>query len=871
MIIKEMHAIKADQLGIDPNADCMRVDNEPDKVEPESWTVMVRSAKATHDGWYWANPTASGEGNPPILDRSGVTNPNFFGDRQRNDAWYPTGDLFGAYGTLASAITPYNQFGAYCVNCHASAESASTFSSLENVVGEGIRYRHFTALDPEHAADNRFSGAEHNPGAKAATKKPDWGFTQPLEQEAEGWGVHFGHLGPTQFRDALDLRLPAETYDHRTADPGASSFVTSDQCIGCHDATVSNDGTPNMLLFDYETGEEFNISPYAEWRASPMGLAGRDPIFFAQLQSETNNLAKLTACIEDTCLRCHGVMGQRQYAADTGPGSDECKEMFGVAPPPGVPSGKLFGLDQVTKWGGEGGDPSLSKYGALARDGVSCTVCHRISEDALGTDASYTGNFLTLPGNEIIGPYKDDEIIPKPMENALGFTPKYAEHIKSSELCNSCHNILLPVLSNQAEPFMVAKVNKQPLFYSYEQTTGLEWQNSVFSKPGNDFQSCQDCHMQSYYTTSDGIQEEITGIQIANIESNLYAPTTHRLPDEDITMRERDDYSRHTLHGLNIFQNQLFQQFPLLLGIRQIDYMGSTQPSTQPALVTAAKSIVEMARTHTASAEIMSMNIDPATGLVDVTIMVRNLAGHNLPSGVGFRRMFLELTVRGKSDKLLWASGRTNELGVIVDGIGDEPLPTESGARDATAFQPHYELITASNQVQIYQELIFDSEGHLTTSFLRRAKLVKDNRLRPRGFDPAVFAANPSPYIKLIAQEDAKLSTAKDPYYTDPKLTGGDMIEYRIQLTPEEAAQISKITVQLFNQSIPPSYLQQRFEDAKVGPAESSEIQRLYYMTSHLRTDSTTPIASWKLLLARDCKTQIGEPCDIEGELPQGI
>ena len=54
-------------------------------------------------------------------------------------------------------------------------------------------------------------------------------------------------------------------------------------------------------------------------------------------------------------------------------------------------------------------------------------------------------------------------------------------------------------------------------------------------------------------------------------------------------------------------------------------------------------------------------------------------------------------------------------------------------------------------------------------------------------------------------------------------------------------------------------------------PGESSEIQRLFYMTSHLRTDASTPVPKWKLLLAKDCKTQIGEPCDIEGELPDNI
>jgi hypothetical protein len=65
--------------------------------------------------------------------------------------------------------------------------------------------------------------------------------------------------------------------------------------------------------------------------------------------------------------------------------------------------------------------------------------------------------------------------------------------------------------------------------------------------------------------------------------------------------------------------------------------------------------------------------------------------------------------------------------------------------------------------------------------------------------------------------------------------------------------------------------LQQRFDDASVGPGEKDEIQRLFYMTSHLRTDASTPIQNWKLLVASDCKTEIGEPCDIEGELPAGI
>ena len=52
-------------------------------------------------------------------------------------------------------------------------------------------------------------------------------------------------------------------------------------------------------------------------------------------------------------------------------------------------------------------------------------------------------------------------------------------------------------------------------------------------------------------------------------------------------------------------------------------------------------------------------------------VAVTNLTGHRFPSGVGFRRAFIELLVVETADgrqRLVWASGRTNSVGVIVDG-----------------------------------------------------------------------------------------------------------------------------------------------------------------------------------------------------------
>src|SRR5262249_50289312 len=103
---------------------------------------------------------------------------------------------------------------------------------------------------------------------------------------------------------------------------GPSLFVTSNQCASCHDAT---DNTPMPTHMLWPPGlNTVNLSTYGEWRYSMMGLSGRDPIFFAQLDTESTVHSKLKGklnapgFIQDTCLSCHGVMGQRQYHLDKG-------------------------------------------------------------------------------------------------------------------------------------------------------------------------------------------------------------------------------------------------------------------------------------------------------------------------------------------------------------------------------------------------------------------------------------------------------------------------------------------------------------------------------------------------------------------------
>lgn len=856
MVIKAMHDIDED-LGIElkENA-CMEITEDP---EPSSWTIIIKNAAASTDGWYWAFYGASStdaQGNPPVLGLAAVTSEvalqTIEDSTQRDPDFYPTPDG-GADSPTPSVVFANAGYGAYCINCHASAVSESTFSSLDNVLTSGALYRQFTSSPHRDTTDilglAPFVGKHHS-SVQAGVGETDSEnlFPTPLATPSDSFLDFYDQLGPVTYAQAMGLSMPAETYDHAVAgnkeNPhGATKFVTSDQCSGCHDASSLSAATPNMIFFD-ESGEQtkaLNLSPYAEWRASPMGLAGRDPIFFAQLESETNHLPQLTSCIEQTCMRCHGVMGSRQLAIDTpGQGEDNCESLYPIPPPAGVPFGKEFTRDVVQQWPHSDNNDEQN-YAALGRDGISCTVCHRVSADSLGQEESFTGNFVTGPDTELYGPYADDTIVTAPMRNSVGITPKFGEQLASSDMCGSCHNILLPTFDNDG-----TRVGA-----SYEQSTHLEWTNSVYGQGGPDYKSCNDCHMTTQY------KGEQLHTRIASIESNKSAPTTERLPDSEITLTERSKFSRHQLHGLNVFLNQMFQQFPLVLGIRQID--GLTSKGVTPPLLTGMNSMMEMARSGTAEVEITSVELSP-DNQVRASVKVVNKTGHYLPSGVGFRRVFLEVLIRDTAGDLIWASGRTNELGAIVDGLTENVLDFEQpGKFEEPIFQPHYQEITRGDQVQVYQEVITDSDNIITTSFLRRIKDLKNNRIKPRGYNPLVFLSSSSAYIQELAILPGAESA--DPYYSDPALTGADTIEYIATLTPEQMAQVDSVEVTLYNQSIQPSYLQERFTDASVGPMEMDDIQRLYYLTSHLNTGAVNTeygpkvIESWKLRLASDLQT----------------
>ncbi len=815
-----------------PAAACAGVDDVRRLLPTSGAAVMVRAREVSKDGWFWGWFGWSG------------WNPD-----------YPTGP-HNRY--------PYMGFGQYCVNCHASAEDNLTFASLANVQGFGGRPLAFLS---QNVGLGQAQSDHHRLVALPSDDAPRLG--QPLYVYNPDFtaAIRAARLKPPTWESVA--RLPSETYDNVWVRAGgaklASQFVTSDQCLGCHDAgstglqfdmTAPNPHGSNLL----------NLSPYATWRTSPMGLGGRDPIFFAQLASETQTFhPKDSALVQDTCLGCHGILGQRQRGIDQHAKTGDCgrflREFADAVPfPPDNPTA------------------ALANYGALARDGISCTACHhmlvgqgpdspaakepqnacvRARQDFLNPDLggfarTFTGSFLVGRADELGGPFEQPKV--KPMETALGITPKHDPAVKSSELCGTCHTVHLPILRDGAL-----------LGHTYEQTTYPEWAFSAYRTgatpqgplpggAGAKAESCQGCHMPSKDPDGKPSRSRIASIQ----EHSSFPQAENALGPDDIDLKVREGFARHTLVGLNVFFVKMAQQFPDVLGIRTQDPM-LVSKGLDPLLFS-EQAMLDQASNATAT--IALRDASAQGGRLSATVAIQSLTGHKFPSGVGFRRAFVEFSVLDALGNVLWASGRTNGAGVIVDADG-KPIAGEfwwtddcsSRVNAGTPFyQPHYSLITRQDQAQIYQELVTAPAplarpacgerpapgGALTTSFLSICGTLKDNRILPDGFLPPaqrLAIARALGAGEDLVREAGAHGVGEDPDYVTG---GGDSLRYEIPLA-DLGGQPASVRATLHYQSIPPFYLQDRFCTARGGDAE-----RLYFLAGHLNVAGTA-VEDWRL------------------------
>ena len=125
-------------------------------------------------------------------------------------------------------------------------------------------------------------------------------------------------------------------------------------------------------------------------------------------------------------------------------------------------------------------------------------------------------------------------------------------------------------------------------------------------------------------------------------------------PIKQAAVKHRDDgVSRHSLNGINLFALEMFNQFDEMLGLRKASYMSGINDGLESAI----RNNNAMAKTETAQVEILQpKKIENA---LQFKVKISNKTGHRFPSGVGFRRAFLEVSVTDAAGKIKWASGST--------------------------------------------------------------------------------------------------------------------------------------------------------------------------------------------------------------------
>jgi hypothetical protein len=321
----------------------------------------------------------------------------------------------------------------------------------------------------------------------------------------------------------------------------------------------------------------------------------------------------------------------------------------------------------------------------LAADGVSCTVCHQISPERLGTRESFNGEFVIRPTpadgvRAIFGPVKVDKGRTTIMRSVTGFAQEEAPHIKQSELCATCHTLITQAFGP----------NGQVIGSLPEQMNYQEWEHSDFKR---EQRSCQSCHMPA---------------AAGPIRSSSVLGDT------------RDRLARHVFVGGNAYMVRLLNRYRAELGVTAL-------PNELEA--TAAATVRQLQQ-DTATLTVLAPTL--AAGTLAFEVDIRNLTGHKLPTGYPSRRLWLHTTVKNERGETVFESGTFNDSGAISGNDSDET---------PQRYEPHYEEITRPDQVQIYEPILGDVGGMPTTGLLTATQYLKDNRLLPRGFDKATAAA----------------------------------------------------------------------------------------------------------------------------------
>ena len=352
-------------------------------------------------------------------------------------------------------------------------------------------------------------------------------------------------------------------------------------------------------------------------------------------------------------------------------------------------------------------------YHAIAMEGVGCTLCHQIQDTPeLGTSEGSSGNFSIADADDpdgrwIYGQYQNP--VARPMLGSTGYQAVYGAHIEESALCGSCHDLETDYVD------AAGNIASTPSTRFPEQMPYTEWLYSDFGPAGSNT-SCLECHM-----------------------ANAGTSKISRSPR---WLGTRENVAHHPFRSENTTMLRILDTFAGELGVSGEDL--------DEALTDASEYLASGG-----SVQIVDAALEQS--VLEVTVRVVNHTAHKMPTSLPSRRAYLHVIVRDAAGTIVFESGRLNADHTIA-GVDADANPA--------AYEPHYDLITSQDQVQVYEAIMRNVEGGLTYTLLRASGFLKDNRLLPAGLDPATAPERIRPAGACLTDED---------------FTGGsDEVTYRI-------------------------------------------------------------------------------------------
>ncbi|NOR75047.1 MAG: T9SS type A sorting domain-containing protein, partial [Draconibacterium sp.] len=278
-----------------------------------------------------------------------------------------------------------------------------------------------------------------------------------------------------------------------------------------------------------------------------------------------------------------------------------------------------------------------------------------------------------------------------------------------------------------------------------EQAIYQEWENSVFGEQNT---TCQSCHMPRIND----------GVKISSVPPFA---------------TERSPFGKHNFTGGNVFMLNLLKDNHDELGLQSgVGFMDETIERTKKLLTEST----------------IDLTLDEVVQTQDslfVTVNLQNKAGHKFPAGYPSRRAFLECIVTNGFDTVF----HSGKPGVGALGV------------DIENFEPHHKIISNEEQVQIYELVMGDTDGDVTTILERAYTPLKDNRMPPVGFSHT-HANYDTVRIVGKAENDNE-------YFSG---VGMESVIYSLPLSKIGAQ--SQVKVSLFYETVPESWVQTMFEKA---------------------------------------------------------